>query len=224
MKAIVSGDSEYVARSFDDLRPGAHVAVRASPTQLPDSGLALRLAGFEIRDTIAHIVGDRIVWWILARKPLDGTVAQNVLEHGVGGLNIDASRVESEPRRIENYASKGREGMMSHGFAGGAGHSGRERTARIEHAGRFPANVLLDEHAAKEMDEQSGWQKDGTAVNRNKYNEAYKPHSVYGEYRNGERPDITYGGGGGASRFFPLLDEDGAENWIRRLIDPDQSP
>src|SRR5699024_9220492 len=30
---------------------------------------------------------------ILARKPLDGTVANNVLAHGVGGLNIDACRV-----------------------------------------------------------------------------------------------------------------------------------
>src|SRR5699024_5023615 len=55
---------------------------------------------------------------ILARKPLDGTVANNVLAHGVGGLNIDACRVPS-------------------------GESGT--------AGRFPANVLLDEHAAKEM-------------------------------------------------------------------------
>src|SRR5699024_11234271 len=33
---------------------------------------------------------------ILARKPLSGTVAQNVLAHGVGGLNIDACRVHCE--------------------------------------------------------------------------------------------------------------------------------
>src|SRR5699024_6970819 len=33
---------------------------------------------------------------ILARKPLDGTVANNVLAHGVGGLNIDACRVGSD--------------------------------------------------------------------------------------------------------------------------------
>lgn len=30
---------------------------------------------------------------VMARKPLDGTVAQNVLKHGVGGINIDESRV-----------------------------------------------------------------------------------------------------------------------------------
>lgn len=31
---------------------------------------------------------------VVARKPLDGTVAANVLKHGCGGLNIDASRVD----------------------------------------------------------------------------------------------------------------------------------
>lgn len=34
---------------------------------------------------------------ILARKPLDGTVAANVLRHGVGGLNIDGCRIETDP-------------------------------------------------------------------------------------------------------------------------------
>ena len=139
---------------------------------------------------------------ILARKPLDGTVAANVLAHGVGGLNIDASRVESEPRRIENYASKGREGMMSHGFAGGAGHSGRERTARIEHAGRFPANVLLDEHAAEEMDEQSGV---STPIRSERGAGKCGDTAAYGEY--GTLDDTTRGhsDSGGASRFFPVF-------------------
>lgn len=35
---------------------------------------------------------------ILARKPLDGTVVENVLKHGTGGLNIDGCRIYSEPR------------------------------------------------------------------------------------------------------------------------------
>src|SRR5699024_6232767 len=64
---------------------------------------------------------------VAARKPFKLTVAANVLEHGTGALNIDACRIDSEPRKIENYASKGPEGMMSHGFGGGNGHAGRER-------------------------------------------------------------------------------------------------
>lgn len=69
--------------------------------------------------------------------------------------------------------------------------------------GRWPANVLLDQHAAAWVDEQSGVQRDGVAVNRNKNPDIEKPHTVYGGgWMNGDRPDITYGGGGGASRFF----------------------
>ena len=211
MKAIVTGDAEHAAHSFDDLPPGAHVAVRASPAQIPDSGIALRLAGFEIRDTIAHIVGDRIVWWILARKPLDGTVAGNVLAHGVGGLNIDASRVGSDGGTAAINFGETRGEM----YGGGKGKPTNE-IGKIG-KGRFPANVLLDEHAAKEMDEQSGALKSGGGNKGPRSSSWFTSNSPNVD-------DVRDPDSGGASRFFPLLDEDGAENWIRRLIDPDQSP
>ena len=216
MKAIVTGDAEHAAHSFDDLPPGAHVAVRASPAQIPDSGLALRLAGFEIRDTIAHIVGDRIVWWILARKPLDGTVAGNVLAHGVGGLNIDACRVGSDGGTAAINFGETRGEM----YGGGKGKPTNE-IGKIG-KGRFPANVLLDEHAAAEMDEQSGVLKGRVGMTKH----GSGTNSVYGTYERSAQSLVSDGveDTGGASRFFPLLDEDGAENWIRRLIDPDQSP
>src|SRR5699024_11123496 len=83
---------------------------------------------------------------ILARKPLDGTVANNVLAHGVGGLNIDACRVQTDDDTSRTPSVVGdTSAPMGRGIAmGGRGHA----------AGRFPANVSLDEHAAKEMDEQ----------------------------------------------------------------------
>ena len=221
MKAIVTGDAEHAARSFDDLPPGAHVAVRASPTQLPDSGLALRLAGFEIRDTIAHVVGDRIVWWILARKPLDGTVAANVLAHGVGGLNIDASRVPSDAPIPSHHGTSGAAGVTMGKYRDYV--PGSETAASVENvqtAGRFPANVLLDEHAAAEMDKQSGV---STSVRSERGDGKRGDTAAYGEYGTLEDTTRGHADSGGASRFFPLLDEDGAENWIRRLIDPDQS-
>src|SRR5699024_9053887 len=84
---------------------------------------------------------------ILARKPLDGTVANNVLAHGVGGLNIDACRVQTD----DNTARpNGKTAIWQEGGTAKAGIGGGSP------AGRFPANVLLDEHAAKEMDKQSG--------------------------------------------------------------------
>ena len=81
----------------------------------------------------------------LARKPLDGTVAQSVLEHGVGGLNIDASRVPTDEIRVQVAQSSAGATSFGRGREGG----------KVYDQGRFPANVLLDENAAAEVDEQS---------------------------------------------------------------------
>ena len=85
---------------------------------------------------------------ILARKPLDGTVANNVLAHGVGGLNIDACRVPSD--EITGWGGRGHaSGGASLNLSASGADDGKPNPVQ----GRFPANVLLDEHAAKEMDE-----------------------------------------------------------------------
>jgi hypothetical protein len=71
---------------------------------------------------------------ILARKPLRGTVAQNVLEFGTGGLNIDGSRIEGEPtpiNRLEKCSGFGQEKRP-------------EYSQEINTAGRWPANVIHD--------------------------------------------------------------------------------
>ena len=72
---------------------------------------------------------------VLARKPLDGTVAANVLAHGTGALNIDACRV----------AGTNQAGAGSIGF-GAAREDGYEKGTGREYtqAGRWPANVLHD--------------------------------------------------------------------------------
>ena len=94
---------------------------------------------------------------ILARKPLDGTVANNVLAHGVGGLNIDACRVphgdEVDMQAQQRQQSEGGDSVTG---AFGAGGLVGSPIPMYKPGGRFPANVLLDEHAAKEMDKQSG--------------------------------------------------------------------
>ena len=142
---------------------------------------------------------------VMARKPFKGTVAANVLEHGTGALNIDATRIDSEPRKIENYASKGPEGMMSHGFGGGNGHAGRGRTARIEHKGRWPANVILDERMAGVLDEQSGPLHTQNPATR--YRASDPAWSPSGTPR-GTRREVKQATGGdaekglGASKFF----------------------
>lgn len=63
--------------------------------------------------------------------------------------------------------------------------------------GRWPANVILSPDMAEALDEQSGYQRDGTAVQRNGGGQR-----SYSGRAAGAREDIGFGSGGGASRFF----------------------
>jgi DNA modification methylase len=85
----------------------------------------------------------------VARKPIQGTVAGNVLKHGTGALNVDGCRVEGGPRpHIEGARSAGRDDVR--GFKRGSRHLGTTT------AGRWPPNVVLDNEMADELDKQSG--------------------------------------------------------------------
>ena len=147
-------------------------------------------------------------WW-LARKPLTGTVAANVLQHGTGALNIDACRVETtddlnggaysgEKRRRDEYTSTD--------TAEGAVPMSRLNRGIGQYtapAGRWPTNVVLDDSQAAELDEQSGVSRDGVAVKRN----GVTSNGVtgWGTAEPGTPDAGGYGGEGGASRFFPTF-------------------
>lgn len=73
---------------------------------------------------------------IMARKPVEGTVADNMLKYGVGGINIDECRVGDETVSIHN-APIGT-------FAGGGRERGSDTNSYRESQGRFPANVITD--------------------------------------------------------------------------------
>jgi site-specific DNA-methyltransferase (adenine-specific) len=76
---------------------------------------------------------------VLARKPLEGTVANNVLTFGVGGLNIDGTRVEGVPPSVPQPALGVKE-RVTYGFGTGEGRNGEMSQA----TGRFPANFIHD--------------------------------------------------------------------------------
>lgn len=206
------------------LKPGAHGLVWAIPRTSHWTATALENAGFEIRDVITHLFGTGFPkslnvgkqtnrtehqgigtalkpaseHWILIRKPCsEKTVAANVLKHGTGGINIDASRIqligEKNPS-IARYNSTIQKG--SNGWE----HSNRganfdDRTEASMNLGRFPANLILDEEAAKLLDEQSGNLTSGKPTgNKNRGN------GYHGNF--GEIPVTGFGDSGGASRFF----------------------
>lgn len=124
---------------------------------------------------------------VVARKPLAAkTVAANVLEHGTGALNIDASRVATTESTVRPNGPIGYHGGGSGGIGGST-------------SGRFPANVILDQHAAEALDEQSGIVKSGAPGIKRGGNTG----AAYGAE---SRPPGTqmsgFGDSGGASRFF----------------------
>ena len=94
---------------------------------------------------------------ILAMKPLDGTYKANAEKWGLGGINIDASRIETKENLGRNNLKQ--DGISPFGVKDnssfGNGKSSLFDKPIIEQ-GRWPANLILDEEAGKLLDEQSG--------------------------------------------------------------------
>lgn len=145
------------------------------------------------------------VWW-LARKPLAGTVAANVQEHGTGALNIDGCRVGTD------VIPATRLGVSRLGTFEGA-----DGNVTPEHAGRWPPNLLLshapdcveggdcaDDCAVAEMDRQSGL----AAPKESRTGRRGGTRGWHGAEGFGNPDQIkTWPAdpGGGASRFFPVF-------------------
>lgn len=141
---------------------------------------------------------------VVGRKPLAGTVAANVLEHGTGALNIDACRIPTGDKLGGGSTTRGRQ--MKDGWrrpwmddpdmvAANAERS-RASVARSEALGRWPTNVALDEHQAEALDQQSGVSSSRVGRPRGAASGAGWGMTATG---------AEYDDAGGASRFFPVF-------------------
>lgn len=137
---------------------------------------------------------------VVARKTLIGNVAENVLEHGTGSLDIDGCRigmtkdVPASPRRAAQNAAYG---DLSNDRADGEGWN--------PNSGRWPANLVLTDPVfdGGVVGVVGGGDtgKAGTAVNRNR--DGVSDDGVtYGYMPHSPGPDVTYGDSGTYSRFF----------------------
>jgi DNA modification methylase len=134
---------------------------------------------------------------VVGRKPFGKgvTVAENVLAWGVGGLNIDGSRIAGEKGWPDTK-------QYSTGIAWGANKNASftqdNSMNPAKSQGRWPANVILDEVTAGLLDEQSGVLKGKIGMT----GKTGTNNSVYGHYpQNAERTEGV-ADAGGASRFF----------------------
>ena len=144
------------------LKPGSHLLSFFGSRTYHRGAIPIEDAGFEIRDQLmwlygsgfpkSHNIGKKIEQYegwgtalkpahepiVMARKPFKGTVANNVLEHGTGGINIDDCRVETDDNlsggsgRIGGFAGKTQGGELS------------DYKVLGNEQGRFPANVMHD--------------------------------------------------------------------------------
>lgn len=134
---------------------------------------------------------------VVARKPLIGTVAENVLSHGTGALNIDGCRVEHDGTGSWGTVNK----SNSRGVYGSFGDKdGETPGSKRNPAGRWPANVILDEEAGRLLDEQSGTLTSGANPTRRGSD---ADRQVLGAFGGQDECEALRGiDSGGASRFF----------------------
>ncbi|NQU22454.1 MAG: site-specific DNA-methyltransferase [Candidatus Nealsonbacteria bacterium] len=121
---------------------------------------------------------------VLAMTPLNGTYADNALNHGVGGLNIDGCRIDCAAED----------------------HDERRTSALITSApeGRFPSNLMFDDEAARMLDRCNPHSKGGKRRRSGRRDLKHKGNQLYGGGIGGgeqQAPD-NYGDAGGPSRFF----------------------
>jgi site-specific DNA-methyltransferase (adenine-specific) len=137
---------------------------------------------------------------VVGRKPLTGTVAENVLEWGVGGLNIDGSRIGFRNEADKNTV----QGAQWHAVPNDTyGKFQRQHDREVMNGadstpdkGRWPANVIFDEVTAGLLDEQSG-NRPGATSNSS----GGKEVGIFGAYGSLDKAP-GYADSGGASRFF----------------------
>jgi len=88
---------------------------------------------------------------VMARKPLsEKSIAENVLKHGTGGINIDGSRIGSETRTTPIHSDDVKEDTTMFGLHKTIQHHREETTE-----GRWPANIIFDEEAGQILGEQN---------------------------------------------------------------------
>ena len=131
---------------------------------------------------------------IVARKPFKGSLVDNVIENGVGGINIDECRVGNEI-----IYSLTKDLSATHGNNWGAGTPTPLTGEKVAHEGRFPANTILT-YDETDFDEVCGgfpYTKGGT-----RHNTAIRKSDKNSGYGFDINTRNEFNDSGSASRYF----------------------
>ena len=133
----IAFQSDTWRKCYELLKPGGHLIAFSGSRTYHRMAVAIEDAGFEIRDQCiwlygsgfpkSHNIGDG--WgtalkpahepMVLARKPLsEKSVADNVMKHGTGAINIDGCRIEGEvkhPETMPDFRDQGEQSKAAIG-------------------------------------------------------------------------------------------------------------
>ena len=203
---------EYWKEMLRIVKPGGHLLAAGLPRMMHRLICTIEDSGWQVRDMLMHLFGSgfpkshnnfglegygtalKPAWegWTLCMKPCEGTFAQNAEKWGVSGINIDESRIPTKEILSIGAANLGYQGTNSPKCYG----------QHIE--GRWPANIILDEESAEQLDQMTGNLKSG---HRNRQNHKSATENLSTKVTNlGTMKKISnfddYNDSGGASRFF----------------------
>lgn len=163
MKAFQSFTLEWASEALRVLKPGGHLLSFSAARTYHHMAVGIEMAGFEIRDQIMwvfgsgfpkshNLKGDHEGWGTalkpahepicMARKPLIGTVAANVLEHGTGAINIYACRVAPTGESRDRVAEASQDNRYAE--SGGTNFAAKPGIRGGDPSGRWPANLIHD--------------------------------------------------------------------------------
>jgi DNA methylase len=195
------------------LKPGGHLLAFGGPRTYHRLATAVEDAGFEVRDQIMWVYAQGFPKSrdcgegrgtqlkpahepiVVARKPFEGSVFDNVGEHGTGAYNIDASRIPyvSDADLAEAARKNPGTDELAGGFYEGEGLPQQQ----FDEKGRWPANFIIDQEISAVLDAQSGIRRGGG------YPEQRGGQLVYDSRTSGGSDGPrSMGDTGGASRFF----------------------
>jgi hypothetical protein len=226
----IAYDATVWAECYRVLKPGGHVLAFGGTRTYHRMACAIEDVGFEIRDSIhwlygsgfpksLNLDGEREGWGtalkpahepiVVARKPLIGTVAANVMAHGTGALNIDGTRIGTT------------DGQPAWTYPNGAGGSrfkfdpvpNRPDAVAAPPGGRWPANLALthspdcaDDCVAgcpvAALNEQSGNRQSSPFPTRQRIGNNSSTFGTGTSTVNNAYTGGGYSDSGGASRFF----------------------
>jgi site-specific DNA-methyltransferase (adenine-specific) len=265
------GDVAFQAETWAEvlrvLKPGGHLVAFSGTRTYHRMAVAIEDAGFEIRDQLAWVYGSgfpkshnqpggwgtalKPAWEpiCLARRPLIGTVAANIAEHGTGAINIDGCRIETDdelvagtssiPCRHDPSVPRGRSGEASadrrYSEYGSTNFAATPGPRGGDPLGRWPANIIHDgsDEVVTHFPTEAGGSARATGPTRTGGSVS---GSMAGAFNGTDLDAPFYGDSGSAARFFycakttteergegnnhPTVKPQALMRWLCRLVTP----